>query len=219
MTFEIDNIELSIDGIPVLNGIYLHSKIGKITGILGSNGTGKSSLLKILFGSLQPQNKLLRIDKKAYLKPLFQSGLVKYLPQHALIPKAMLMGKAFHLYRVDWLNFTSHFPEFSKHKNARADELSGGEIRVVEIYLSLKSESKLVMLDEPFSHIAPLFMAELKQLLNGEKKEKAIILTDHMYRPVIELADELYLLKNGCTKRITDLQDLESYRYLNPDTL
>ena len=219
MIFEVDNIELDFGGNHILSGIYLKAETGKITAILGTNGSGKTSLLNIIFGNLQPIHKLIRINKKAYLKPLFSSGLVKYLPQHSIIPSYMQLDKVFQLYKVDWKEFLFNFPEFSECEKNRPRQLSGGQQRVVETFLSLKSPSELVLLDEPFTHLAPLYIEKFQQLLREEKKQKAIVITDHMYRPILETADEFYLLKNCCSKYITNPRELEEYGYLNPNTL
>ena len=219
MIFEIDNIELDFGGDPILSGIYLKAETGKISAILGTNGTGKTSLLNIIFGCLQPTHKLIRINRKAYLKPLFISGLVKYLPQHSIIPSYLQLDKVFRLYKVDWDEFLMHFPEFSESKKYRPKQLSGGQQRVVETYLSLKSTSELVLLDEPFTHLAPIYIEKFQLLLQEEKKRKAILITDHMYRHILETADEIYLLKNCCSKYISNPQELEEYGYLKPNTL
>lgn len=218
MMFEIDNIELNFGAANILHGVYLKAETGKITGILGSNGTGKTSLLKIFFGSLQPTNKLVRVNKRAKLVPLFTSGMAKYLPQHSLIPQNLKLKTVFELYEVKWEKFASHFSGFGDYSTLKVGELSGGEIRVAEIYLSLKSPSKLVLLDEPFSHVAPIYIEKLKEIIISEKKTKAIVMTDHLYRHIIEMADDLYLLKNGCSTLISDVKELEQQKYLNPNT-
>ncbi|WP_394370299.1 ATP-binding cassette domain-containing protein [Salegentibacter maritimus] len=51
----------------MLHGVYLKAETGKITGVLGTNGSGKSSLLKLFFGSLNSRHKLVRIDNNPYL--------------------------------------------------------------------------------------------------------------------------------------------------------
>ncbi|GHA28131.1 ABC transporter ATP-binding protein [Salinimicrobium marinum] len=219
MNFEIDNVDLKFGSKDILSGIYLKAEEGKITGILGPNGSGKSSLLKIFFGSLQPQNKLIRINSKPVLKPLYTSGLVKYLPQHSLIPGNLKIKKAFDFYKIGWKEFLDHFPKFEKYASANMHQLSGGEKRVAEIYLSLKSPAKLLLMDEPFSHVAPLYLEQLTAIIRSEKSGKAIVMTDHMYRHITELADDLYLIKNGCSRKIQHLKELEEYHYLNPGTL
>jgi len=131
MIFEIDNIELYFAEKQILNGVYLKAETGKITGILGVNGCGKSSLLNIFFGSLQPRHKLIRIDKKPYLKPLFKYGMVTYLPQQNFIPPKMKLETCFQLFQVDIKKFLNDFPEFEVYKKTGMRELSGGQQRVV----------------------------------------------------------------------------------------
>ena len=219
MTFEIDNIELNYGTANILRGVYLKAEAGKITGILGSNGTGKTSLLKIFFGCLEAKSKLVRVNEAPRLKPLFSTGLVKYLPQHSLIPQNLKLNEVFELYKVDWDDFIQDFTGFQKYRDLKISRLSGGEIRVAEIYLSLKSPSKLVLLDEPFSHVAPVYIEKLREIIISEKKEKAIVMTDHLYRHIIEMADNLYLLKNGYSHLIKDLKELENQNYLSPNSV
>lgn len=219
MIFEIDNVELYFAEKQILNGVYLKAETGKITGILGANGSGKSSLLNIFFGSLEPRHKLNRIDKKPYLKPLFKYGMVTYLPQQNFIPPKMKLETCFQLFKVALKEFLQDFPEFKTYTRARIRELSGGQRRVIEIYICLNSRAKLILLDEPFSHLSPLYMEKIKNLIQELKKEKAIILTDHMYRHILDTSDELYLLKNGSTKLIRKISELEDYNYLKAGTL
>jgi ABC-type lipopolysaccharide export system ATPase subunit len=68
-------------------------------------------------------------------------------------------------------------------------------------------------LDEPFSAIMPLHVEALKDLLKEEKQTKGILLTDHLYRHVIDLQDNFYMLKNGKTRLAKSLSDLEHYGY------
>lgn len=219
MIFEIDNVELYFKEKCILNGIYLKAETGKITGILGSNGCGKSCLLSIAFGDLKPKYKLVRIDEKPILKPLYQTKLASYLPQYHFIPNAFKTKTVFKLFNVDWDDFVKSFESFAMYKNIKFGKLSGGERRIVELYITLKCSKKMALLDEPFSHIAPLYLEKIKTLLEEEKQNKAIIITDHMYRHIISVSDTMYLLKNGSTKLINDLKELEDYKYLSMGAL
>jgi ABC-type lipopolysaccharide export system ATPase subunit len=125
----------------------------------------------------------------------------------------------FKLLKVDWFEFSRLFESFSFYWDSKINALSGGERRVLETYLILKSEKDIILLDEPFSHIAPLYIEKFKALIEIEKQTKAIIITDHYYQDVIDASDDLYVLKNGCTKIIHHLEELEDYQYLNPQTL
>ncbi|MBI6120070.1 ABC transporter ATP-binding protein [Salegentibacter maritimus] len=219
MKFEIDNIELYFGNRQILHGVYLKAETGKITGVLGANGSGKSSLLKLFFGSLNSTHKLVRIDNNPYLKPLFKSGLAKYLAQQSFIPPEMKLKTGFHFFKVSLKKFTHIFPEFKNTEKHRIKEFSSGQRRLIEIYICINSRAKLILLDEPFSHLSPSYIEKIKELLQKLKKEKAIVITDHMYKHILDASDELYLLKNGCSKLIKKKSDLEDYRYLNPKTL
>ncbi|WP_296315463.1 ABC transporter ATP-binding protein [Winogradskyella sp. UBA3174] len=219
MKFELDNVELYFKNKRILNGIYLKAETGKITAILGRNGCGKSSLLNIAFGTLKPKYMLIRIDNKPLLKPLYKTRFAKYLPQYNFIADGMKLSLVFKLYKVDWFVFSEKFEGFSKYKNSKFKHLSGGERRLVETYLILKAKSEIVILDEPFSHLAPLYIDKIKQFIEEEKQHKVILLSDHMYQHIIDSSDTIYLLQNGTTKKINQLTDLEDYRYLSEGSL
>ncbi len=219
MILEVDNVELYFSNKRILNGVYLKAETGKVTGILGSNGCGKTSLMSIIFGSLQPKYKFIRLDSKPILKPLYRTNTISFLPQHNLSPNSLKIKTLFEFLKVDWFEFTILFESFSSYWDSNISTLSGGERRVLETYLILKSQKEIILLDEPFSHIAPLYIEKFKGLIQIEKQHKAIIITDHYFEDVIDSSDDLYLLKNGCTKLIENIEELEDYQYLNVGTL
>lgn len=210
---EIDSVYLKFDYQEVLNSIYLKCETGKITGILGSNGSGKSSLLKIIFGSLLPQTKSLRVNSKTILKPYLSTGEINYLPQFHFVPDNLRVKTAFQLFGNDFHEFTNYFPSFEVIESTKFKNLSGGEKRIIETFLILKSPGKFALLDEPFSHIAPVHINTIIDLIQDQKPKKGIIITDHMYKYVTELSDDLYLLKDGWNRKVKNLSELEFYKY------
>ncbi len=214
VVFEIDNIELNFGENKILKAVYLKAETGKITGIFGRNGSGKSSLMRIIFGSLKPKNKLFRIDGKVFSKNPYRSGIVKFLPQNNFLPNNFLLAEIFEIFQVDWAEFRFLFDTFSKYEHYKINELSGGEIRLVQAYLITKSQAELLLLDEPFSHISPIHIEKLKKIILQEKQKKAIIATDHLFREILEIADDLYLLKEGFSHRIVSEENLQFHGYL-----
>ncbi|WP_248723299.1 ATP-binding cassette domain-containing protein [Seonamhaeicola sp. ML3] len=219
MILEADSIELYFKGKTILNGVYLKAQTGKATGILGRNGSGKSCLLRIIFGDLKPKYKLIRIENQPILKPLFKTRKTHYLPQYNFIPKIFKLKKIFKLFKVNWFDFIIEFKNFSIYRNTKFGKLSGGERRIIEIYLILKTPGEIVLLDEPFNGVAPIHIETIKSLIHREKSQKAIIITDHRYAEVIDVCDTIYLIKNGWTKPINNLNELEDYNYLSVGTL
>lgn len=218
MILEIDNVELYFQSKRILSGIYMKAETGRITGVLGSNGSGKSCLLNIIFGNLNAKYKLVRIDSKPILKPLYKTNFTKLLPQQSFLPRLKL-HTIFKLYHVEWNDFVTDFEEFNTYKNVLTTKLSGGERRVLETYIVLKSNGYIVLLDEPFSHLAPIYVERFKEMIVAESKSKVIVVTDHMYQHIIDVCDDIYLLKNGCTKKVNALSELEDYKYLNTGSL
>lgn len=216
MTLEIDNIELSFDTKRILYGVYLKAETGSVTGILGRNGSGKTCLLRVLFGDLGPKYKNIRINGAFQKKRLFKTNRVVYLPQHQLLPNDLKLWDAFKLFETDWTGFIGHFSSFEKYLYSRIKDLSSGERRVVETYLILSSGKEIILLDEPFSFIAPLYVEKFKFLIHEVKKDRAIIVTDHFYRDIFDISDNIYFLKNGYSKLIHSDKELIDEGYINP---
>lgn len=214
MVLEVDNIELHYGKKRVLCGIYIEAKQGEITAILGRNGSGKSSLLNCTFGSLKPKYISVRINGKNIRKKLYLTNQVAYLPQHRLLPRDMKMKTAFALFQVDWGEFNRLFDSFKIYEHEHANKLSSGELRLLETYLILRSNKNILLLDEPFSHIAPVYVQRIKSIIQEEKKQKIIIITDHLYEDILDISDKVYFLKNGCSKLIGTISDLENEGYV-----
>ncbi|MFT5762355.1 MAG: ABC-type multidrug transport system ATPase subunit [Polaribacter sp.] len=212
---EIDNVELNFGITEVLKAIYFKAEKGKVTGVLGSNGSGKTSLLRIVFGELKPHNKLIRINKKPVLTPLYKTGIIKYLPQFHIIPKTLTLESASNYFHSSITDFLIDFPNFKSQKKNRFSNFSGGEKRLIETYIILTSDAKIVLLDEPFSHLAPLYIQKIKKLIENEKKKKIIIITDHLYRHILDVSDDIYLLKDGWSRLLKSPDELIHHKYIN----
>jgi ABC-type lipopolysaccharide export system ATPase subunit len=104
----------------------------------------------------------------------------------------------------------------SKVLNSKIRNLSGGESRYLEVKLILTLDSLFVLLDEPFNGISPLHIEKVKNMILDKSVEKGIILTDHDYRNVLDVANKFYLLFDGGLKTIKTKQDLIDWGYV-PD--
>jgi ABC-type lipopolysaccharide export system ATPase subunit len=69
------------------------------------------------------------------------------------------------------------------------------------------------MLDEPFTHLSPLQIEKIKELLLEEKENKGLLITDHMYRQVLDVCDNLYVLSNGKMHLTKSFADIETLGY------
>jgi ABC-type multidrug transport system ATPase subunit len=213
-TLFVDSVFFGYDSHNLLQGACFNVPVGHCVGLLGRNGTGKSTLFKIVFGSIRTENKFVRIDSTTYLEPLYQSkNVIKYLPQHNFIPNSLKVKDCFLMFEVDFDEIAALIPDISTFYLHQIGQLSGGWARLIEILLVLYSPAKFVFLDEPFSHLSPIYVELVARLINSQKRKKGIMLSDHLYKKVLEISDDLYLLTNKQTYAIKNQNDLIFYGY------
>lgn len=210
---EIDGVNLNFSGRVILSDIYLKSETGKIVGLLGRNGQGKSCLMKIISGTLKSESRSIRFDGKTVFELEGRSDLILYLPQFNFIPSFLTIERIFKDFCLSISDFETHFPEFIEKFKMKISEFSGGERRMVELYIIIKSESQFALLDEPFTHISPLQIERIKKLLITEKENKGFIISDHMFRHITDIADSIYLLNDGKLHLTESSEDIETLGY------
>jgi ABC-type multidrug transport system ATPase subunit len=214
---EFDGIELSYGTQRILSGIYMKCAVGEVVGILGRNGSGKSSLFRVVFGSQSAEHRSIRMNGSPLPADFIKKQIIGYLPQDNLIPPHITIAKAFDLFGIERMEILKHFPDLNEQLNLKPDEISGGYRRVIELMLILKSPSRFCLLDEPFSGVMPVHIEQIKKMLMEAKVQKGIILTDHLYRNVMSIAERLYILSNGSTYPVRNNDDLISRGYLRPN--
>jgi ABC-type multidrug transport system ATPase subunit len=211
-TLEADSIWLSFSGRTILQNIYLRIDTGKVVGLLGRNGCGKSCLLDIIFGTIRGENQSVRVDGVFVNNPYQEQHLIRYLPQHSFVPPFLVVDQVFKIYKIDFEIVTSYFEQLNLYRYHTFGALSGGEQRLFEILLVVLSPVAFVLLDEPFSGLSPLWIEAIKKLIEEQKKYKGILISDHQYRQVLDLSDSIYLLQAGgslypLTNPETELRD------------
>ena len=211
---EIDGLKVSFKGRDVLSDVYLQNQTGKITGILGRNGSGKSTLLNVLSGHTKNEDASIRINGEWInpTKDIHES--IRYLPQVNFVPRKRKLTLVFEDFQLNIEEFCSTFREFKDKIKKDSTTFSGGELRLLETYLILKSDTQFCLLDEPFSQIMPLHIERIKSLIQEEKKSKGIIITDHLYEHIIDLSDDLYVISNNKVHLTKDENDLIRLGYL-----
>ncbi|NRF37093.1 ATP-binding cassette domain-containing protein [Pedobacter foliorum] len=210
---EVDSVFLEFGERRILSDVYLKCETGKITGLLGRNGNGKTCLMNIIYGNLNPNSKSIRFDDLTVPAAYKRPDLLLYLPQFNFIPQTLSLKRVFADFELDFSEFESRFPEFKSRRSSSLKSLSGGNRRLVEVYIVLKAKSKFAMLDEPFSHLSPVMIEAVMELMNEEKMNKGLLITDHMFRNIIEISDNLYVLTGGKTHLTKAIEELEFLGY------
>jgi ABC-type multidrug transport system ATPase subunit len=209
----VDSVVVRFGEKTVLSGGYITSETGKVTGLLGRNGAGKSCMFRALMGGLRVENVMVSIDEKPVNRQIIGHS-IKYLPQGRLLPESLKLHRAFELYGINYWGFVSRFPKYSRFHDSAIWELSGGEARLAELCLVLLSEAPFYILDEPFSQIDPVNIEAVQQLIREKAKDHGIIITDHNYDAISSVADNLFVIADGYTTPVHSREDLVRYGYL-----
>lgn len=213
---EIDSIIHSYKNQKILSNIYIRCNKGDIIGLLGRNGSGKSTLLKIIFGTLNANSSNIRINKTPY-KALYKiKNKIKYLPQDSFIPKYFSVKNLISFYIKDKDNKIKLLTDsrLSKILNTKIGNLSGGELKYLELLLIINNPSNFILLDEPFSNIEPIYKDRIKEEIKNYSKYSGFIITDHDYINILDICTKIILLKNGSTIEISNKNELIKYGYL-----
>lgn len=213
-TFLADSIRLSFGTLNVLNGAWLRSRTGTVTGVLGRNGSGKSCMFRAIMGELKVQDLYVRVNDRIVTGSMEMGRHIKYLAQKPFLPPKLKLKEIFEFFGADYNAFVADFPQFAQYLSTPVGELSGGEVRIAEIWLCLCSRSPFCILDEPFSYLAPVAVEVVQSLIQREKHNKGIIISDHNYEALLKVADEVLLLSDGYVHLVQGDSDLVRYGYL-----
>ena len=214
---EITNLSKSFHGRSILKSINLTCIVGEIIGIFGRNGTGKSTLLKLIFGVLKADSIKIKINSKIVSpKNIIPSKKIAYLPQNTFLPKDKKVRSIIPLFfpNGDDQDKIFYSPQVSSFERTKIGELSLGQLRYLELLLIGHLDHQFLLLDEPFSMIEPMYKDVIKNLLLELKGSKGIILTDHYYNDVLEIASEKFIIKNSEKIKIINRSDLVTQGYL-----
>lgn len=211
-----DSITKSFGTTKILQDVFISCETGKISGILGPSGGGKSTLLQIIFGTVKGDTQFIRYDDIVLKSLSDRKNRIVYLPQRtSFLPKNIKIRNLIPLFcngenteKLNQLDLMKPFlEETTRH-------LSGGEKRIVETLIILYSDADFILLDEPFSGISPKLCDEMERIIKGQSPHKGIIISDHNYESVFGMADDVYLLSQTYLRKIKDFEELRRFNYL-----
>lgn len=201
----------------ILTDIFLRCQPKDIIGLFGRNGSGKTTLFKIIFGSMKGERSFIRINDQVQSQPCYLSGMVAYLPQDNFLPQHLIVEKVAEIFlrqkKKDVNNFLADRYLFGLRKE-KVKNLSGGELRYLEIKLLLFGNAEYLLLDEPFNGLSPVAAEEIRKYIRIASQSKGIILSDHNYREVSKIANRIFLLDQGYLKELSQFEDLTSHGYI-----
>ena len=206
MLLEVENIHTFYEKSHVLHGVSLNADKGEIVGLLGRNGVGKTTLLKSIIGFVKPSEGSILFDGHDITSlPSFKRANmgIGYVPENRrLFPRLTTMenlrtaviatGKKEGIERC-----LEIFPDLNKLLDRKAGKLSGGEQEMLTIARSLIGNKSLLLLDEPFTGLAPKIVLNLIESIKKLKETSSIVLVEQNIRAALKIADRVYVMKDG----------------------
>jgi branched-chain amino acid transport system ATP-binding protein len=201
-----------LPGIDILRGVSVDAARGQVRCVLGPNGTGKSTLLKVLFGFLPARDGEIRLDGQPLpsvaAHEMGRYGVV-YLPQRPSIFPHLSVEVNLRLggwrYRGERgrleelvAQACERFPVLRDRRRQPAGTLSGGQQRQLEIARSLMHDPVLLLIDEPTAGVEPRVAAMIYELIKGlAAQRRAVLLVDQNIKRALEIADYVYVMRTG----------------------
>ncbi|MBR0151434.1 MAG: LPS export ABC transporter ATP-binding protein [Synergistaceae bacterium] len=194
----------------VVGGVSVNVRAGEVVGLLGPNGAGKTTSFYMIVGLIRPDSGTVMIDgEEITMLPVYARARkgIGYLPQEASVFRNLTVRE----------NINLVWEETGRKKKAReltdalleqfkithiaetkGYALSGGERRRVEIARALTLKPKFILLDEPFSGIDPIAVADIQSMIHELKAQGyGVLITDHNVRETLSITDRTYLIHDG----------------------
>jgi iron complex transport system ATP-binding protein len=210
-----ENVTLGYGRNIVVDGISLQMKPGAMTGLVGPNGCGKSTIIKALSRVITAYSGRILLNSKdiALIPRMELARVLGVVPQIPLLPsnftafEIVLMGRNPHLgllqyegdkdYAIAWQAMEKTSTKHLAHR--KINELSGGEIQCVVIARVLAQETEAILLDEPTANLDIGRQIETLDLMKSlcQKDNHTIVLALHDLNLAVQYCDRLVLIENG----------------------
>jgi len=205
----IEDLWVHYDGVPILEGVSLSVSLGHFLGIIGPNGGGKTTLLKVILGLVKPSSGSVSILGRP---PERSRHYIGYVPQHNLfdrdfpidVENTVLMGRSgaaglLRRYSAEDKRLAREALEtvgMWPYRDHQIGKLSGGEQQRVFIARALVGQPRLLLLDEPTASVDPAMQTDLYEILERLKQDMAIIMVSHDISAVSVHVDDIACLNH-----------------------
>ncbi|MBP3937952.1 MAG: ATP-binding cassette domain-containing protein [Clostridia bacterium] len=217
MILELRNIEKSFGEKKVLTGVSFKAEGGKAFGLLGRNGAGKTTSIRILMDVFPANSGEVLIDGQ----PINYSKIgIGYLPEErGLYPKKVILDQLTYFAELKGMSRKSAVQSIDywlerlgmiAYRNKRLDTLSKGNQQKIQLITALAHDPDIIILDEPFSGLDPVNAMLLKDVVKEQiSKGKIVLFSSHQMSYIEEFCDSIAILNNGIVALHGDLRDIK----------
>jgi ABC-2 type transport system ATP-binding protein len=218
----IQNVSFAYRKKPVFNGLNLRFNAGHVYGLLGKNGTGKSSLLRNIAGLLYPQKGQITVNGftpadrlPVFLQDVFMVPEEFYLPDIS-VPDFIKSYVPFYP-RFNSDKFRDYISVFEIPADSTLQNMSYGQKKKVLISFALASNAKLLLMDEPTNGLDIMSKSQLRKILaRALDEERCIIISTHQVKDLENLIDRITVIDDGkilFDENVDDISRKLSFRY------
>ena len=221
---QVEGLVKTYAGRRVVDGVSFHVNAGEIVGLLGPNGAGKTTSFRMTVGLVEPNaGKVILGGQDCTKLPMFRRARLGmgYLPQETSVFRQMNV-------KDNLLAVLEALPISRRERNAeaarlmdelelshlhanRADTLSGGERRRLELARALATKPRILLLDEPFAGVDPINVEEIQSMIASLREQGlGVLITDHNVRETLQSTDRAYIIHQGQILREGDAETLIS---------
>ena len=217
MILELKNIEKSFGEKKVLTGVSFKAEGGKAFGLLGRNGAGKTTSIRILMDVFPANSGEVLIDGQ----PINYNKIgIGYLPEErGLYPKKIIIDQLTYFAELKGMSHKAAVQSIdywlgrlgmTEYRNKRLDTLSKGNQQKIQLITALAHDPDIVILDEPFSGLDPVNAMLLKDVVKEQiSKGKIVLFSSHQMSYIEEFCDSIAILNNGVVALHGDLHDIK----------
>lgn len=210
----IDGLGVRYGGIVALDKVSIQVEQGECVLLVGANGAGKSSLINAIVGLVPTMAGRIVFDGQDLAGvscPLRARRGIGYSPEGRRVFNSLTVtenilsstqGLPMKLVRehLEWIRQT--FPLLAERGDQPANQLSGGQQQIVAIARAVSTMPKLLLLDEPFLGLAPVWIGHISNAIRElQRRGTTILMTEQMARPALKLADRAYVMRGGEVRR------------------
>ena len=221
---EFKDVTKQFEKVTAVKNVSFKIENGKVLGIVGRNGAGKSTIFRMILNLIEPTEGTILYDGK----PINQDTLNKigYLPEEgSLIPQYTVLDICEYYGALKLLskrqiveNLVSWLKEFNieEYLNVKIKTLSKGNRQKIQFIVSVLHDPEFIILDEPFSGLDPVSVEELeKAILKLKSQGKTIIFSSHIMSHVENLCDDLLLINHGNCLLYGNLEKIKNNYEIN----
>ena len=198
---EFKNVCKSFDDKKVLNNINLVIPRGKIIGLLGKNGTGKTTLIKLMNDLLTPTSGEIMINGK---KPgVASKNIISYLPERTYLDKSMKVSQVITFFEEFYKNFNKEkaqklLKDLNLNLDQKISHMSKGMQEKLQLILVMSRDAELYVLDEPLGGVDPATRDYiLDTILTNFNEGASVIISTHLISDIERILDEVIFINDG----------------------